>query len=261
MRKPYHRLLALACGATLMVAATVLITGTVNVPQSRAATCTKGSLVLNFITYGYTDPLTNYSPAPNTCWGYNRLVQNTSTFEICAYPSGGLTGSGPNRVFDDTNPTNNHTSEGSALNTCKNNSPPQGSVYAEYLGVNSSQGSSCTTNCWYKDTDSGAVSVKKFYAETYADQTHVANMFTNWQNGVQSGVSPSTTAGTINISPFIYNYGNGLYHDWSALTNWIVKLCNATAVGYMSVYGGGGLTVAGTAEQTIINAMNSCTTS
>jgi hypothetical protein len=226
------------------------------------------SLVLNFITYGDTDKLTDYTNnSPDGCWGYNRLIQNTSTFETCSYPSGVLYGTGPNRVFDDTNLGNPQPDETNQLVACEtriggNGFPGNSPMYAEYMGAYSS---TCTISCWEENSAPGSgISIGRYYAETYSSNDRVGNLFSIWQNGTQSGVSPSTVAGVINITPFIYDYSNGLYHDWTALSNWIVKLCNATPTGgYLSVYsnqpGGAGTgVVKGTAEQTIINAMNSC---
>jgi hypothetical protein len=259
---------------SLTAAFTLLVTSAIASPHSAEATTAQPSmascrsLVLNFITYGDTDPLTDYTNnAPNGCWGYNRYIQNTSTFQTCSYPSGQLYGTGPNRVFDDTNFSHPQPDETNQLVACEtriggNGSPGNSPMYAEYMAASSS---SCTTACWEKNTASGSgVTIGRYYAETYSSNDRVADRFSVWQNGTQSGVSPSTVAGVINITPFIYNYSNGLYHDWTALTNWVVNLCNATPTGgYLSVYsnqpgGAGSGVVKGTAEQTIINAMNSC---
>lgn len=242
---------------SLAIAAIALVAATVGLQPHRAAAATCfHSVTLNFITYGYTDPLTNYNPGPR-CWGYNRLRQNTSTFTICSRVSGTTYGTGPNRVYDDTNPNIPLSTDQSYIQSCVSLPWPDanGGLYAEYMAPRSS---TCSTSCW-REVSAG-YPVKTYYAELYAGADRVANLFSNWQNYTQSGIGPGTVAGTINISPFIYQYYNGLYHDWSALSNWIVNLCNATPSGnYLSVYGGGGMTVAGTAEQTIINAMNSCT--
>lgn len=236
------------------------------VPASPAASCR--ALVLNFITYGDTDPLTDYTASPpDGCWGYNRYIQNTSTFQTCSYPSDLLYGTGPNRVFDDTNFSHPQPDETNQLVACETRPGGNGSggnepMYAEYMAASSS---TCTTACWEKNSAPGSgISIGRYFAETYSGNDKVADRFSVWQNGTQAGVSPSTAAGVINITPFIYNYGNGLYHDWTALTNWVVSLCTATPTGgYLSVYsnqpgGAGSGVVKGTAEQTIINAMNSC---
>lgn len=246
----------------LALLAIALVSGTVGARANHAiaataVTCTH-PVTLNLITYGYTDALTNYSPAPR-CWGYNRLVQNTSTFTVCSRVSSTTYGSGANRVYDDTNPNIPLSTDQSAIQACVSYPfsppPPNGGLYAEYMG---SKSSTCTTGCWREVT--AGYPIKTFYAELYAGQDRVANLISNWENYTESGIGPGTVAGTINISPFIYNYGNGLYHDWTALRNWVVRLCNDTPSGnYMSIYGGGGMTVAGTAEQQIIDAMNSCT--
>lgn len=232
--------------------------------DGQAASCR--TLTLNFITYGDTDPLTDYNPAPDPCWVYNRFIQNTA-FQTCSYSSGLLYGTGPNRVFDDTAFSHPQPDETNQLVACEtriggNGSPGNSPMYAEYMAASSS---SCTTACWEENSAPGSgITIGRYYAETYSGNDKVADRFSVWQNGTQPGVSPSTAAGVINITPFIYDYSNGLYHDWTALTNWIVSLCNATPTGgVLSVYsnqpGGGGTgVVKGTAEQTIINAMNSC---
>jgi len=224
---------------------------------ARAVSCTK-SVVLNFATYGYTNPPTNYtSNAPNRCWGFNCFAQNTSTFTICSRVTGRTIGRGPNRVYDDTNPGLPLATDQTSIRSCAGLPWPDanGGLYAEYMAPRSS---TCSSSCW-REVSAGHP-VKKYYAELYSSRSRVANLFSNWRNSTQPGIGPVGVAGTINISPFIYRYNNGLYHHWTALTNWITILCSATpSGGYLSVYGGGGMAVAGTAEQRIINAMNTCT--
>jgi hypothetical protein len=203
-------------------------------------------ITVQFIIY-------EYFPAPTTmgCWGYNRFYQNTSTFTICNFSTSGTpthTGSGPYAVFDDTNYNGTgHGSDSSEVSYCASNYGG-GKIYAEYMGVTSCSG----VPCWKKVAP---VTITEFYPELYESNTQSWNssLWNWWTAGSQSGVSPSTTAGTFNIGPD-QNGGNG-----GALGSDITKLCNAIPNGgIMSLYAYGYGNVSPADENTIQTSLDYC---
>lgn len=206
--------------------------------------CAK-DIVVNFIVYG---PGSMAEPLSNGCWAYNRIVQNagigSNTFEICN-ANGTTTGSGSNKVFDDTNPANSVSTESSRISSCGS------TIYAEYMARRTQLGSdswcsnhSLGTICWRENTGGG--SVTRYFAELYsAGETSALDYSSYWPGDGSSGSRP-----TMDINP---DKGNE-----TAIDNDVGWTCDQTANGqYMSIYGSSGLS--STDENYIQGELNSCT--
>lgn len=206
-----------------------------------AAFCSK-TIVVNFIVYG-----SMAAPVSNGCWAYNRIPQNagvgSNTFTICN-ANGNITGSGPNKVFDDTNPANSLSTESSRISGCGS------TIYAEYMARRTQSSENWCSNhgfgtiCWRENT--GGVSITRYFAELYgATESSALEYASYWPGDGSSGSRP-----TMDINP---DKGNQ-----SAIDSDVGWTCGQTPDGaYMSIYGSNGLS--STDENYIQGELNSCT--
>lgn len=217
-----------------------------------ATVCAK-TIVVNFIVYGAMT-----APVSNGCWAFNRIVQNTSTFSICQNDkdndgdslgdfdadNDGFRGSGPNLVFDETDPGKSLSNENSRLFDCGNG----GTIYAEYMHYSAENTERwCSLNvglgsCWRKN---GSVPVTRYFAELYSNGSQVRDLSGTWPGAGSSGSRP-----TIDITPDKNNE--------PAIDSDVGWECSQTPNGgYMSIYGDGGLDA--TNEGYVQGELNTCT--
>lgn len=206
-----------------------------------AAFCAK-VIVVNFIVYGSMS-----APVSNGCWAFNRIPQNagggSNTFTIC-HGDGTKNGTGPNKVFDDTNPANPLSGESSDISGCGS------TIYAEYMARRTQSSENWCSNhsfgtiCWRENT--GGVSITRYFAELYSQsETSALEYSSFWPGDGSSGSRP-----TMDINP---DKGNEPQIDSDV--GWT---CGQTPDGgYMSIYGSNGLS--STDEGYIQGELNSCT--
>src|SRR2546421_4565029 len=132
------RMTMLAAAIVAALAALALVTSVANAaagPQrvhrtKRITACTRSVTVLIQVYQFFSQPTSN------GCWGYNRSVQNAGqgmgNWTIC-FGNGSQTGTGPNRVFDDTSPGMTLSVETSRINNC-------GNLYGENMARRSQNG-------------------------------------------------------------------------------------------------------------------------
>jgi hypothetical protein len=239
----------IAC--TVALAAVAAFGASVGTPSSNAGgrsahrsavTCTH-RVTVEFIVYTWFD-----EPQSNGCWGYNRLVQNTSTFMICKY-DGSLHGTGYNRVYDDTNPNNDYDQESYMINWCGT----YGGAYGlwEYMAARDS--SWCADHghsspCWRRN-DGGVY--PRYFAELYTPYNR-KDLLDEWQ-ATGHGANPA------NSWPVV-NFGPDLGVSLSNLSSDVTTACNLVADGGFTSLYNGLQQPTWEEEQTINNALDACTT-
>jgi hypothetical protein len=252
----------LAAGAALLVVVAALVAASSGIAGPRVAhrslACTKHITVV-FDVYQYFP-----EPVSNGCWGYQRVVQNTSTFHICHW-DGAVRAYGVQAVFDDTNPLHDWATESQNVWYCANYYTGVNAIYAEYMAARSASWCGAhgyASPCWRRNAGSPAVASVRYFAELYSDDYHVLDQLSQWQ-ATGYGANPANSRPTINIRPDAYNNRGTTYYMRSHIT----QICNLTGDGqYMSMYAGpsGGAGTAtdlsGTDDAAINAALDACTT-
>lgn len=244
-----------------------------NPPRASAAPSCNNLTIYMILYVTTTQPLSNYGP--DGCYASHRLIQDKDSSDITSInPQGhvymicGFSGikenaGAPLRVYDDTNYNHSYSDQQQALNTCVDQHPTTSTINVEFMAA----ANPCSpSECW--DYVVGNETVNRFYPELYFGQTYVENLLSAWENGTYDA-NPSTTAGTMNSSPFDYNQQPSFYGVWSSLQTDVYDLCHNTADNYMGIYVGSpisnqpsGYFNAGhgydAAEDVWVQALNSC---
>lgn len=229
-------------------------------------TCVKNITVLFYIAQDFP-PVNQNGVLPNGCWNYGRVVQNTTQFMICK-SDGSFAGSGYDRVFDDTNPKNNLTTENNNLTACANLAGGTGDIYAEDMAARNDSSSTdwCQSSigknvysepCWRRNNAGGtAGTIHRYMAELYSSQSKVDDLKSNWtQTNDAYGADSANSYPVINIQAA---QGDGAIYQAE-----IGFACSSVANGgFIMIYAGS--TASGTIDATDRDFMNTelndCTT-
>jgi hypothetical protein len=279
-----HRPFSLYFSSVVLVALGVVLALLVAPSRASAApTCNDLHVRLSF--YSFSHALSYYTrPAPDGCYESRRLLDDkTHAYTICQFKNGAFAEDHPYHTylaFDDTQNVTDTSDVQAYQNAievlCPQYARPSTTTISlEYMAPVPHSCTSHPTWCWGFYYGQGVVNVANFYQETYASQTDVADLLSAWNLGTYNA-NPSSSAGTINISPFVDDTPgeNNLFAKWNTLQTDVYDLCRRTDIGYLSIYyskvaaqgyiyhdvtesltNGQGTN---SAEQVIVTALNAC---
>jgi hypothetical protein len=253
-----HRRVVLRTALLVAAVCLAVVVATGAAPSSghaaATAACTKHITVVFMFYAGQQGDLSK-----NSCWEFQRPINDAGTFITCRSSDGRIYGSGsPSQfIFDDTNPQ--HDLSGSlGENTLLSNHcgvPLSLSNYGELMAPRFDDSHNwCANNslnqpCW-RHNDAGG-SFFHYYAELYSDDAHGYDLRDNWTSCVGYGACYLTSRPLINVRIWL-----GSAPNLTSATNWE---CSWTSDGqYMAMYSSAQLGAGDTSA--IFQAIDSCTT-
>jgi hypothetical protein len=135
---------------------------------------------VTFLIYSYIG-----TPTPTGCWRYERPVQaNWKRCHWLGHPQNPGAGSGPNWLYDDTNPEHNPAgTESAEITACAKGNNGLGYVMM------------ARRHDQWRRTQPAGVTVTRFYAETYSGESQTNDFLSKWE------ANPSIGRPMLNIGP------------------------------------------------------------
>jgi hypothetical protein len=203
---------ALVASAAVLAGLLLASAGQATAQQARAPLACSKTFSVTFIVYA---KLT--TPTSGGCWNYERVnPSQNSSWAIGHWTCACLTGSGPNRVYDDTSPEHDLSTENFYID---NTFYGQSGLKYEYMARRT--GSRCSTSpCWVQDPH--GYTITRYYAELYSGDSDIDAYLENWQK------NPSIGRPTINVNTLTTQ---------SLVQTYVSQICQLIGSGtYMSIY-------------------------